>query len=1378
MVGLFLNSFAFGQVSEGFNDGEFLHQPTWGGDTGRFEVNVNKLLKSKPFIRGDTAHLSTANKMLLNTTWEFYVQINVDPSSSNLIRVYLSSDIAALDSPGNGYFLQIGETGATDSYDLFRKNGKSVSKIIDGPPKIRNAVDTIKAWFMVIHRVDGYWELYSRPNNSVPWLSEGNCIDRSFRATNYSGLSIKHTSTRSDKFMFDNFYVYPYDIDTSGPEYVDVEIHDDTVISLLFSEEVDTIGLKNTLQFSVNSFLHPKKVSINAVNGNLIDLVFSYPIPGGHTSIRFPRLYDLLGNRSDSAQTVFVNYTPAISSKHGDVIISEIMADPTPSIGLPEVEYIELYNTTDFPILLTNWEYQNGASKNKFPNKTLPAHAFIILCKSSDTSILKPFGICVGFNTWPSIVNTAGILKIVNDKNLIIDEVNYTLSWYKNKSKENGGYSLEHTHPTKICDGFYAWEASNAGIGGTPGQENSIWNIDDGFYVQQIDYLSDSSIYIRMNKASDTIYSKAKSNYWLKNVNAYPTKIQFLNDRYDEVLLYFGFKFKSKKAYTLQINNLKTCDNIYLEEFIFQNIFINQDDTSKIKINELYLDPYPSYGLSDNEYIELFNASPNTVDLSGYSIYINSSRFILPRVILKKEEYLIICATADTSTMKNYGKCIGINGLSTLSNTSASISIHNKIGRLIDRVNYKQQWYRDPTKFDGGWSLELIDPFNRCDFINKWSASTNSIGGTPGKRNSIANFRIDQKNLSVANFTKITPNQFQVKLNKAIDGRFINPAQFYFVGPKLKLYFPTSVQLDSPYYETILLTFANAIPNGKYNLICQDMPSCSRADTTIVYPIQISTTIDIWKNIKLSEVMADPSPTVGLPNCEYIELFNNSEQELQDIKYYIADTKDTILVNIDSWKPFEYLVLCSKEYRNVWDSNVHIIPLNKMLSLANEKDTIRLLDVQQNEIDELIYSNSIMPKEKFEGGYSFEKIGNMWNCNDAMAWQASKNSLGGSPGKINSSIDEYSLIAKKVTEYHWLSNNKICITNESGFDSVSTIIISDRNDDLYSIKINSDKSLEVDIKNEFREGEIKELHLYQMNCLGVELDTSLIIYKKHSPKKNELIINEILFNPYPSSVDFIELYNNSDYTIDAKSLRFWDGKNTIEIGKNVLNENANTFILPHSYFVITTSSSDISIHYSVPHPDQVIELKTMPSLPDNHGTLSLSNELDELLDQVEYDEKFHLSWIKNPEGRSLERKRIAPEHNNQSNWSSATDEIGYASPTGKNSQHQNSTDIEVKKFWLSKDVLNPIKNASDQQLELNYTLITDAQYVNVKLYTKSGVFLKEIIHDSSIRNSGILSWDLAINGQLLAVGTYILSVESYSENGQYQYYKIPFIIHY
>ncbi len=36
------------------------------------------------------------------------------------------------------------------------------------------------------------------------------------------------------------------------------------------------------------------------------------------------------------------------------------MADPSPVVGLPEVEFLEIYNRTEYPIDLSNWILKMG----------------------------------------------------------------------------------------------------------------------------------------------------------------------------------------------------------------------------------------------------------------------------------------------------------------------------------------------------------------------------------------------------------------------------------------------------------------------------------------------------------------------------------------------------------------------------------------------------------------------------------------------------------------------------------------------------------------------------------------------------------------------------------------------------------------------------------------------------------------------------------------------------------------------------------------------------------------------------------------------------------------------------------------------------------
>lgn len=1381
MVGLFLNSFTFGQVSEGFSDGEVLHHPVWVGDTARFRVNQAKQLQSTTINRSDTAHLSTINKNILNTTWEFYVQINADPSSSNQIRIYLASDHANPDSSSQAYFIQIGETGATDSYDMYKKTGKTLQKLIDGPPRTRSSTDTLKIWLMAIHRVDGYWELYSRTDTFSNWQSEGSTNDRFMLKSNFFGLSIKHTSTRSDKFILDHIHVYLHEQDTAAPEFVEMEVHDDSIISILFSEELDTTSLYRVNNYLLNQTIHPVRVKLNAQNPQLLDIYFGVIIPNGITSITIPILSDLLGNSTDSIQQFKVNYTGATSNTAYDLIFSELMIDPVPSVNLPEVEYIELYNSSANPINIYQWEYINGSTSIRLPNYTIAPSQFVILCKQSDTAILKSYGNVLGLSTWPALNNNSGSLKLFDAKRKTIDEINYTTSWYKNDSKAQGGYSLEINSNKKECSGFYSYEASSHQSGGTPGTKNSIWSTVNSkdFYVQHLEFLNDSSVYLKFNQAPDTSQSKLSQNFWLKNINAYPIRIKFINQRYDELILTYGVKFISKKSYQLKLLNLHTCNGFSLEESLFNKIFITNDDTSKIKINELYVDAYPSNGLPENEYIELFNTTSNNLDLSGYTISISSYKFILPRVLLKANEYLIICSSSDSTVMKNYGKVIGLNSFPNLSNTSSTITLSNKAGRIIDRVSYKNSWYRDVNKSDGGWSLELIDPYYTCSSANKWIASVHHTGGTPGKLNSVAFYHQELINLSIKYFQQINHSSLKIKFNKSINGDQINSAQFYLVGPKMKLHFPVQVLLDSPYYENVSLTFATKLSPGFYRLVCQDMPSCNRLDTTLYYSFYLlEEDQEPSDEINITELMIDPSPSRGLPEAEYIELFNGSNTDLFDVTFYITNQKDTAQIKLDTWNKNSYLLVCEQTKRKLFGENINCYGLLHFIGMTNDSGLISILNSKKEIIDQLKYNIADFPKEKSEGGFSLSKIHHN-TCQSNILWQASADSSGGSPGYANTSTDLSCISPLKLIDAKIQTNEKLVIISLSqDVEALSTIHISDQhNNMLHTNKLGIDK-ISVQLSQPLLAGNIEKLIVHLENCIGQQVDTSLVVYHPRIPKEGELLINEILFNPYPNSIDFIELYNSSNYVIDLHEIILSDGKTKGLLGSKWNDTEEQRYLNPHDFVIFSTNKQELLANYSVSHINKCVDVASMPSLNDLSGSLSVEHTSGMVLDYFEYNNNYHVSWLENTEGRSLERIRYTEPTNLASNWSSATDAVGKASPTYKNSQYIDSLVAKSKTFWLSSDVLLFNRGAADQRIELNYQGIEESSLLNIKLYKLSGVFVSEIEHGKIIKNKGFITWDLSVDAKLIEPDTYLFIIETRTESGKSQSHRIPFVFDY
>lgn len=1371
MVGLFLNSFAFAQLSEDFSDGEIAYQPTWMGDTGRFSVNANSQLQSKTFFRGDTAYLSTASTNNLNTVWEFYVQMNFDPSTGNLFRYYFTSDNVILNQSLKGYYLQIGESGSTDSYDFYRQTNTSSSKIIDGAAKARSIVDTLKTFIRMVHDKEGYWYLYSRAVDSTNWVLEGSVYDVTHQQSNYTGIYIRHTSTRSDKFIFDDINIHQDQIDTIAPSLIFSSILNDSTISIEYNEMLDTLNIRALTSYVLNNSIHPKEIMFNN-NSNVIEIVFSGYLPNGNNTLKMPIYKDIYGNQQSINDSIIFQYTMPVLSNVGDIIITEIMADPTPVIAMPNVEYIEIYNTSSKIIPLNGFTISDGTSTGVLGNYSIGINEFVILCKLSDTGLFSQYGKVLGLTTWPTLNNTADIITFKNAKNEIIDQVSYDLTWYKDMLKRDGGYSLERVDFSNQCSAFYNWMASASQNGGTPGQINSYWiesHENKIFKINHVLMKTDSSMQIQFNHIPDTSIAMLSNMYRINGLNLLVKRLKWIDDNYQNLELIYDYKFNRKRDYKLIVGNINTCEGSILEENFFNVRQLNIDDTSTISISELMIDPYPSVALPNIEYIEIYNHNNYDLDLINWKIGYNNVDYIIPNKKLLANEYYLLCHIKDTLVMSEFGKTIGVIGFPTMSNTSAKVALRNNKSIIVDEVTYHIDWHTTNAKKTGGWSLEQIDPFSKCNAQTNWSSSIDGSGGTPGYENSIKNFNSDAIDLKLMSVKNTSDKIFELKFNKYFNSTSINPAQFYLVKDQQYLFFPDSVKLNNPYANNVKMYFSNPLNSGMYQLVCHSLSYCGRNDTNIFYKLQINEQSEN-ENIIITEIMVDPSPSQGLPLAEYIEIQNRGVDQY-DLILEVYDHKSIAKVFIDSIRTNEYLILTDYSNKELWQNYSRVIFVEDMPSLHNTRDSIFLRLSEGARLDSIIYDIKLWPEDHREGGYALELSEGNYKCKSNLLWGIGTNNLAGSPGHANSFIASESSLQVKVISEKFVENKYELQINQT-IDHID--INASHAEYIKSTQIVNDK-LTLEISDEL-DDELLRINLSMHTCLGKVHDTIIYIQYKQENSYEDILINEVLFNAYTGSSDFIELYNNSERAINLRGFILQTKNEQYQVVDSTIIFKYNYFLMPQEYLVLTEDKQSVMMNYRSKDKDKIIEINKLIKMSDKDGNVYLFDETGKAIDAMQYSEAMHLSWLEDVDGRSLERRMFDRSAMYPDNWSSASDDVGKASPGLQNSQSSYQLKDSNKDFYLSKKLISPNADGFSDILELNYHLKNTSMVIRVNVFDQQGRYVTNIFYDYSISNSGVLTWDMTQNQVKIQNGLYLIFIEGLSDTGTYKKYKLPFIV--
>lgn len=540
-------------------------------------------------------------------------------------------------------------------------------------------------------------------------------------------------------------------------------------------------------------------------------------------------------------------------------------------------------------------------------------------------------------------------------------------------------------------------------------------------------------------------------------------------------------------------------------------------------------------------------------------------------------------------------------------------------------------------------------------------------------------------------------------------------------------------------------------------------------------------------DVIIDELMADPTPAVGLPAVEWVELKN----------------KGPAAVNLQGWRlgdeaglsgpfpaymlpPDSFVIVCAASSLSQLATFGPAIAVGSFPSLANEGELLYLRaggkTMHALRYDLNWYGNEL----KKEGGWSLEMMDTRDPCTGAGNWKASTADPGGSPGKLNSvHAERPPPPPPAIINVYALDSSTLMVEFAGAVDSSTGA-------SLANYQLDGDLRLHqasmpgplFDHAILRTDRPLTENRIYQLQtgglsgCTGSRMPATEVIRtgRASEPGKEEWILNEILFDPRPNAYDYVECLNTSPRILDASRL-FIGNRNSAGAVASIRPMSVKPrCIFPGDFIVLTEDAASLALQYLVKNPDRVFEVTSLPSFPDDAGTVVLLNGRGEVTDELKYDRDWHFALVTDREGLSLERLNPRAPTQSASNWHSAGSTAGYGTPTYSNSQFRRPDPIAAT-VAISPPCFSPDNDGQDDWASLQYKITESGWVANVQILDGRGRPVRSLVRNALLGLEGSWVWNgLDDQGRKLPLGVYIVYTDLFNLQGKTRQFKQSIVL--
>ncbi len=751
IVLFFMSLLTFGQVTDDFSDGDFITNPIWTADNASGWVVSTAQLRSNSSIASSSFYISTPSAKALNAEWSFFVNLQLNTSSTNYVDVYLTSAQPNLSSTNNnGYFVRIG--GTPDEISLYKITAGVATLLINGTDGITNTSNN-SLRIKVTRNAASQWSLERDATGGTEFVREGIVTDNSFTTSAFFGIKIQQsTASFFNRHFFDDIYAGDIIVDTTPPTLQSLQVVNQNTLSLVFDEKLQASSSQNVLNYIVNNSIGNPSSALLLADGKSVQLTFQLDFQNAvNNLISVQAVKDVAGNSSSVIEKSF-QYFKVVPSQLKDILITEIMADPTPVVDLPEAEYIELHNRSAYAFDMAGWKLSDANSVATLSSTLLLPGAFLILTSTSNATKFSPDVKVLPVSGFPSLNNDGEPLVLKNTLGETIDSVSYSSAWHRDDEKKDGGWSLELIDTANTCGEEENWVASEDERGGSPGKLNSVSANKPDLTGPRLLRVTPSASHQLLFQFNEKLQRPVNVSSFLFSPEVKIDKAFFTDLSLRQIQVDLSQELEARKLYSIHLVDVYDCNgNAIQEENSRAQIALPEAaDSLDLLINEVLFNPRTG-GV---DFVEVYNQSPKYISLKNAKLanyedgkIVNAKVITTDDYILHPAEYMVF--TSDGELLKNHypqsvSEKILPATLPSLPDDEGNIALISSEGKTTDHFMYSEKYHSSLIKDEEGVSLERISFTQPTNDAANWRSATAAAGfATPGFINS--NSRSDQQ---------------------------------------------------------------------------------------------------------------------------------------------------------------------------------------------------------------------------------------------------------------------------------------------------------------------------------------------------------------------------------------------------------------------------------------------------------------------------------------------------------------------------------------------------------------------------------------------------------------------------------------------------------